>query len=146
MVADTRDRPAEFGERQMIPAAVLLEKLASTLRRSSDVLSRLTEADLRETFHIQGYTVSGLHAVYQVVENWVCTTDRSLTSPKYCGLRILGFTANWIRRAEKPERDFSSQLPQRLDRRRDDACSLLALTANAAPPLNSFGCCCATSW
>ena len=49
---------------------VLLEQLASTMRRASDVLSRLTEADLLETFHIQGYTVSGLHAVYQVVEHF----------------------------------------------------------------------------
>src|SRR5438874_5824958 len=67
---DTRDRPAEFSERQIVPAAVLLEKLESTMRRASDVLSRLTDADLRETFHIQGYTVTGLHAVYQVVEHF----------------------------------------------------------------------------
>src|SRR5882762_10101328 len=60
-VDDTRDRPAEFGDGQIAPAVILLEKLDSTMRRASDVLSRLTEADLRETFHIQGYTVSGLH-------------------------------------------------------------------------------------
>src|SRR5437762_11540424 len=45
---DTRDRPAEFNERQIVPAAVLLEKLETTMRRASDVLDRLTEADLRE--------------------------------------------------------------------------------------------------
>jgi uncharacterized protein DUF1572 len=67
---DTRNRPVEFGERQLVPADALLEKLGSTMRRASDVLSRLTEADLRTTFHIQGYTVSGLHAVYQVVEHF----------------------------------------------------------------------------
>jgi hypothetical protein len=67
---DTRNRPAEFGERQLVPAAVLLEKVESTMRRASDVLSRLTDADLRETFYIQGYTVSGLQAVYQVVEHF----------------------------------------------------------------------------
>lgn len=67
---DTRDRPAEFGEREMIPAAALLETLGATMRRASEVLSRLTEADLRATLHIQGYTVSGLQAVYQVVEHF----------------------------------------------------------------------------
>ena len=67
---DARNRPAEFGERQIVPAAALLERLESTMRRASDVLLRLTEADLRTTFHIQGYTVSGLHAVYQVVEHF----------------------------------------------------------------------------
>src|ERR1700733_13036578 len=60
---DTRNRPAEFGERQRVPAPALLETLGSTMQRASGVLSRLTEADLRTTWHIQGYTVSGLHAV-----------------------------------------------------------------------------------
>jgi uncharacterized damage-inducible protein DinB len=67
---DTRDRPAEFAERQHVAAAALLEELGSTMGRAADVLSRLTEADLRATFHIQGYTVSGLEAVYQVVEHF----------------------------------------------------------------------------
>jgi hypothetical protein len=67
---DERNRPAEFSERQVVPAGVLLEKLDSTMRRASDVLSRLTEADLRATFHIQGYTVTGLQAVYQGVEHF----------------------------------------------------------------------------
>jgi hypothetical protein len=67
---DTRDRPAEFGEREMMPPAALLATLGATLQRASEVLSRLTEADLRSTFQIQGYTVSGLHAVYQVVEHF----------------------------------------------------------------------------
>jgi hypothetical protein len=67
---DTRNRPAEFGERQVVSAASLLEKLGSTMRQASDVLSRLTEDDLRTTLHVQGYTVSGLHVVYQVVEHF----------------------------------------------------------------------------
>jgi hypothetical protein len=67
---DTRNRPAEFAERQHVPAATLLEQLGATMQRASAVLARLTEADLRATFHIQGYTVSGLEAVYQVVEHF----------------------------------------------------------------------------
>src|ERR1051326_4470721 len=67
---DTRNRPAEFAERQKIPASALLQNLDATLKEASAVLSRLTEADLTSTFHIQGYTVSGLHAVYQVVEHF----------------------------------------------------------------------------
>src|SRR6195256_2484429 len=67
---DTRDRPAEFVERQMIPPDVLLERLGATMQDASEVLSRLTEADLLSTLHIQGYTVSGVEAVYQVVEHF----------------------------------------------------------------------------
>jgi uncharacterized protein DUF1572 len=67
---DARNRPAEFAARQVIPPAALLNDLGVTMQEASAVLSRLTEADLMRTFHIQGYTVSGLHAVYQVVEHF----------------------------------------------------------------------------
>ena len=67
---DARDRPAEFAERQVIPPAALLERLDATMQDASVVLSRLTEADLLSTFRIQGYTVSGVQAVYQVVEHF----------------------------------------------------------------------------
>ena len=67
---DARNRPAEFGERNIVPARVLLENLNATMRRAADVLSKLTQADLETTYNIQGYTVSGLQAVYQVVEHF----------------------------------------------------------------------------
>jgi len=64
---DGRDRPAEFRERRAIPRSALLEKLGGTMTEAADVLGSLTETDLLATFKIQGYTVSGLQAVYQVV-------------------------------------------------------------------------------
>jgi len=67
---DLRDRPAEFRERRLIPASALLEKLGTTLKEASEVLASLSEADLLTTFQIQGYTVTGLYAVYQVVEHF----------------------------------------------------------------------------
>ena len=67
---DARDRSAEFSERRVIPASALLEKLGATLRDASEVLGRLTEADLFATFHIQGYTATGLETVYHVVEHF----------------------------------------------------------------------------
>ncbi len=69
-IEDTRDRPAEFGQRDVVPSAALIEKLDATLQRASEVLSRLTEAELVAMFDIQGYRVSGLEAVYQVVEHF----------------------------------------------------------------------------
>ncbi|HUA58945.1 MAG TPA: DUF1572 family protein [Verrucomicrobiae bacterium] len=67
---DARDRPAEFSERRLLPAAELLGKLGETMQQASAVLARLTEAELRATYEIQGYTVTGLDAVYQVVEHF----------------------------------------------------------------------------
>ncbi len=69
-VDDTRDRPAEFSQRDAIPGRVLLERLEATLNRAAAVLSRLSETDLLATYQIQGYTVTGLHAVYQTVEHF----------------------------------------------------------------------------
>ena len=67
---DKRNRPAEFSERQHIPRAQLLETLATTLQDVAAVLPRITESDLLATYQIQGYTVSGLHAVYQVITHF----------------------------------------------------------------------------
>jgi hypothetical protein len=88
---DTRNRPAEFSERKHVPGAALLEKLGSTMRQASDVLLRLTEADLRTTLRIQGYTVSGLHAVYHVVEHFGMHYGQILYIAKLMRGEDLGF-------------------------------------------------------
>ena len=68
--ADGRNRPAEFNETGSIPASALLDRLAETMQEASSVLDRLTESDLLARYEIQGYNVSGLDAVYQVVEHF----------------------------------------------------------------------------
>jgi uncharacterized damage-inducible protein DinB len=88
---DTRNRPAEFAQREPIPAAVLLERLGSTIRRASEVLSRLTAADLLATFQIQGHTVSGLYAVYHVVEHFGMHYGQVLYVTKLLRGHDLGF-------------------------------------------------------
>lgn len=67
---DTRNRPAEFRERRRVPARLLLEQLSATMDEAAKVLARLTLSDLEATYEIQGYTVTGLAAVYQVVEHY----------------------------------------------------------------------------
>lgn len=67
---DSRDRPAEFGARGDLSASDLLERLGHTMDEAAKVLARLTAEDLLATYHIQGYTISGLSAVYQVVEHF----------------------------------------------------------------------------
>ncbi len=88
---DGRNRPAEFGERQEMPRAALLQKLGATLDEASAVLSRLTEADLVQTFEIQGYTVTGLHAVYQVVEHFGLHHGQIIYATKMLRGADLGF-------------------------------------------------------
>ena len=88
---DARNRPTEFAERQAIPRLVLLPKLDTTLHEASAVLSRLTEADLTATYQIQGYTVTGLHAVYQVVEHFAMHHGQILYITKLVRGQDLGF-------------------------------------------------------
>ena len=88
---DARNRPAEFSERQWIPASTLLEKLGRTMRDTSEVLTRLTEADLLTTFEIQGYTVTGLGAVYHVVEHFGMHYGQILFITKLLRGENLGF-------------------------------------------------------
>jgi uncharacterized damage-inducible protein DinB len=65
-----RNRPAEFSAKEGSSASALLEKLGATIAEAAQVLERLTEADLLAQCEIQGYKVSGLEAVYHVVEHF----------------------------------------------------------------------------
>ena len=65
-----RNRPAEFAARDGASATDLLRQLGSTLDQVSVILGRLTDAELTATYQIQGDTVTGLHAVYHVVEHF----------------------------------------------------------------------------
>jgi hypothetical protein len=86
-----RDRPSEFAERNQVPAKALLERLGGTVQRASDVILRLTEADLRATYQIQGYSVTGLHAVYHVVEHFGMHYGQIVYITKLVSGKDLGF-------------------------------------------------------
>jgi Protein of unknown function (DUF1572) len=67
---DHRNRPAEFNEKAGGPPAPLLAQMGATLDEAAAILARLTETDLLAPMQIQGYQVTGLVAVYQVVEHF----------------------------------------------------------------------------
>ena len=88
---DTRDRPAEFSQRAVVSATALLAQLGSTMTEASEVLSRLKETELLAPFEIQGYHVSGLDAVYQVVEHFGLHYGQILYIAKFIQSKDLGF-------------------------------------------------------
>ena len=88
---DTRQRPAEFAERDHIPAPALLDRLAATLDEAAQVLARLTADDLAAPMQIQGYHVTGLAAVYQVVEHFGLHYGQVVYIAKMLQARDLGF-------------------------------------------------------
>lgn len=65
--------------------------MGTTLQEASAVLSRLTETDLLTSFPIQGYTVTGLYAVYQVVEHFGMHYGQILFITKLVRGEDLGF-------------------------------------------------------
>lgn len=67
---DGRNRAAEFHEAERLSGAALLAKIGATMQEASIVLGRVSEPDLLAPYEIQGYHVTGLYAVYQVVEHF----------------------------------------------------------------------------
>ena len=67
---DERDRNAEFSADGAQTVANLVKQLGETMDQAASVYARLTAHDLLATYNIQGYSVSGLAAVYQVVEHF----------------------------------------------------------------------------
>ena len=71
-----RDRPAEFAARGPSPAAELLGGLERTVGRALEVLAGLDAPALQARHTIQGYEVSGLVAVFHVVEHFAFHTGQ----------------------------------------------------------------------
>ena len=88
---DLRDRPAEFNAEGSLSKSALLDKLGATMQQAAEVLVRLTEADLLARYEIQGYHVTGLDAVYQVVEHFGLHYGQILYISKALAGKDLGF-------------------------------------------------------
>jgi uncharacterized damage-inducible protein DinB len=88
---DSRNRPAEFNQREPVSASMLLDQLGATMQQASEVLTRLTPEDLAARYEIQGYQVSGLDAVYQVVEHFAMHYGQVLYIVKTLNGADLGF-------------------------------------------------------
>jgi uncharacterized damage-inducible protein DinB len=88
---DSRNRPAEFNQRESISASALIDQLGATIQQAAEVLTRLTRDDLLAQYEIQGYKVSGLDAVYQVVEHFAMHYGQVLYIVKTLNGADLGF-------------------------------------------------------
>lgn len=77
-----RDRPAEFAARGPAPVAPLVEQLQDALRRADEVLAGLGADALEHTYTIQGYDVTGLEAVFHVVEHFAFHTGQIISMTK----------------------------------------------------------------
>lgn len=102
--ADRRDRDAEFAARRRTTGRMLVDRLARTVREADAVLAGLTVEQLLATRVIQGYRVTGLRAVYHVVEHFSGHTGQVLYIAKLRRDVDLGFYPHLAPRARRGTR------------------------------------------
>lgn len=88
---DTRDRDAEFAARGGVSAEELAARLRQTAEEAAAAIAGLTPERLAAPLTIQGYRVSGLEAVYHVVEHFSMHTGQILFATKMLTGEDLGF-------------------------------------------------------
>ena len=89
---DERNRPAEFSAHDGVTRDELIARLGTTVQHAGQMLERLTEAELLATYQIQGFTVTGLQAVYQVTEHFALHYGQVLYIVKQLEGKDLEFT------------------------------------------------------
>ena len=88
---DTRNRDAEFAQREPLAAAELLERLGATVRDADEVLARLKEEELTASRHIQVYDVTVFEAIHHVTEHFAMHSGQILYATKLLTGEDLGF-------------------------------------------------------
>jgi uncharacterized damage-inducible protein DinB len=89
---DKRDRDREFAERGPISRRALIALIRGTVAEASSVLDRLSEDSLLRMHDIQGYRVSGMYAVFQVVHHFAYHTGQIIFVTKWKLGKDLRFT------------------------------------------------------
>jgi uncharacterized damage-inducible protein DinB len=89
---DHRDRDREFAERGPIPRRALIALLRKTVEEACSVLGQLSEEQLLRTYDIQGFHVSGVYAVSQVVNHFAYHTGQIIFATKLKLGKDLRFT------------------------------------------------------
>jgi uncharacterized damage-inducible protein DinB len=89
--ADTRDRAGEFNERGGASVREVLGHLEAAVTDADAVLEALDSASLLEPRSIQGLLVTGMEALYHVVEHFSMHTGQILYLVKLRTGRDLGF-------------------------------------------------------
>jgi len=100
---DSRDRDSEFAARGGSTAVELCAKLRGTVEQAAQIISGLTSAQLTRMYEIQNYSVSGVEAVYHVVEHFAEHTGQIIFATKALTGQGLGFYDH-LRNPGHPER------------------------------------------
>ena len=89
---DKRERDQEFAERGPISRRALIALIRGTVAEASSVLDCLSDDSLLRMHDIQGYRVSGVYAVFQVVHHFAYHTGQIIFVTKWKLGKDLRFT------------------------------------------------------
>ena len=89
--ADSRDRDAEFAQREVISRQELITKLKQTLGDADAALAKFDVEKLLDRQSIQGYDVSPLEAILHVVEHFSMHTGQIVLLTKQLTARDMHF-------------------------------------------------------
>ncbi len=77
-IPDDRDRRQEFARRDPVAGPILFEELSETVSEANRVITGLSREELMKPRRIQIYDVTGLEAVFHVVEHFSYHTGQIL--------------------------------------------------------------------
>lgn len=106
--SDERERAVEFEQHERATVSELLANLRSTVERAAEVIEALGKRDLKRTHTIQGFEITGLDALYHVVEHFSWHTGQLVWIAKACAGRSHGlsfYDTSAINAAKNPARD-----------------------------------------
>jgi len=89
---DKRERDREFAERGPLPRKSLVTQLRRTVRDACRVIGKLNDDSLARKHEIQGFDVTGLHAVFHVTEHFGYHTGQIIYITKLKRAQDLKFT------------------------------------------------------
>jgi uncharacterized damage-inducible protein DinB len=89
---DSRQRDQEFAERGPLPRSELVRVLNASVKDACRVLRRLSGTELARIYSIQRLSVTGLNAVFHVVEHFAFHTGQIIFISKEQLGRDLAFT------------------------------------------------------
>lgn len=68
---DTRDRPAEFAQRELIPRQQLLNRLAAVVQTAEEAIVRCDGSELLRVRHVQHGPQAGMAAILHSVSHFI---------------------------------------------------------------------------
>jgi uncharacterized damage-inducible protein DinB len=99
---DHRDRNSEFDARAGFTASQLANALSDTIGKATAIIAGLTTGQLTRTYEIQKYQVSGVEAVFHVVEHFSQHTGQIIFATKMLTGTDLGFYRHLRNRKDQP--------------------------------------------